>query len=71
MPPAPCEVVRIQIENGQSVAATPFLAGFQHDAGQSCGEAWGRPAGVAVGSDGALYISDDQNGRIYCIVATR
>jgi glucose/arabinose dehydrogenase len=70
-PPAPCEVVRIQIENGQPVAATPFLGGFQGEAGQSCGEAWGRPAGVTVGSDGALYISDDQNRRIYRIVATR
>jgi glucose/arabinose dehydrogenase len=69
-PPALCEVVRSQVEDGQPVASAVFLTGFQRDAGQSCGEAWGRPAGVTVGSDGALYVSDDRNGRIYRIVAT-
>jgi glucose/arabinose dehydrogenase len=62
---APCLVVRIDVEGGRPVAASDFLTGFQGDAGQSCGEAWGRPAGVTVGADGALYVSDDLNGRIY------
>ncbi len=68
MPPAPCKVVRVRVINGQPVAAEDFLTGFQHDAGQACATAWGRPAGVVAGADGALYVSDDQNGRIYRIV---
>jgi glucose/arabinose dehydrogenase len=27
-----------------------------------------RPTGIAMGPDGALYVSDDQGGRIYRIV---
>jgi glucose/arabinose dehydrogenase len=67
-PPAPCQVLRVHIVDGQPVAAEEFLTGFQDDPGQPCGQAWGRPAGVVAGADGALYVSDDQNGRIYRIV---
>lgn len=67
-PPAACEVVRIRVENGQPVASEAFLTGFQDTPDQKCSNAWGRPAGVVVGSDGGLYISDDLNGRIYRIV---
>ena len=31
------------------------------------GDALGRPAGLAVGADGALYVSDDKAGSIYRI----
>jgi glucose/arabinose dehydrogenase len=67
-PPAPCKVVRIQVESGKPVAADDFLTGFQRNASQPCGDAWGRPAGVVAGADGALYVSDDQNGRVYRVV---
>lgn len=67
-PPAACEVVRIRVTDGQPVASEVFLTGFQDNPGESCGRAWGRPAGVIAGPDGALYVSDDQNGRIYRIV---
>ena len=30
-------------------------------------DALGRPAGLAVGADGALYVSDDKAGLIYRI----
>ena len=42
----------------------PFATGFLPDAG---GDALGRPAGLAVGADGALYVSDDKAGFIYRI----
>jgi glucose/arabinose dehydrogenase len=31
------------------------------------GEASGRPVGLAVGPDGALYVSDDKGGFVYRI----
>jgi glucose/arabinose dehydrogenase len=44
--------------------AEPFATGFLPDAD---GDAQGRPAGLAVGADGALYVSDDKAGIIYRI----
>jgi glucose/arabinose dehydrogenase len=44
----------------------PFATGFLPDDG---GDALGRPAGLAVGSDGSLYVSDDKSGYIYRITA--
>jgi glucose/arabinose dehydrogenase len=43
-------------------APEPFATGFLPEGG---GDALGRPAGLAVGGDGALYISDDKAGFIY------
>jgi glucose/arabinose dehydrogenase len=34
---------------------------------EASGEAAGRPVGVTVGADGALYVSDDKAGLIYRI----
>jgi glucose/arabinose dehydrogenase len=31
------------------------------------GTASGRPVGIAVGQDGALYVTDDQAGQVYRI----
>ncbi len=45
-------------------AAEPFVTGFLAD---GAADAAGRPAGLEVGSDGALYVSDDKGGFIYRI----
>jgi glucose/arabinose dehydrogenase len=42
----------------------PFASGFLPEGSQ---DALGRPAGLAVGADGALYVSDDKAGFIYRI----
>jgi glucose/arabinose dehydrogenase len=44
----------------------PFVTGFLPDGAQ---DALGRPAGLAVGADGALYVSDDKGGFIYRIAS--
>jgi glucose/arabinose dehydrogenase len=44
--------------------AEPFATGFLPEGTQ---DALGRPAGLAVGADGALYVSDDKGGYIYRI----
>jgi glucose/arabinose dehydrogenase len=45
----------------------PFATGFLPS---GSGDAFGRPAGLAVGADGALYVSDDKAGFIYRIERT-
>ncbi len=44
----------------------PFATGFLPD---GASDALGRPAGLAVGTDGALYVSDDKAGFVYRIAA--
>jgi glucose/arabinose dehydrogenase len=66
--PRDCKVQMIVVQNGVPVSAQPFLTGFRDSPSQECGSAWGRPAGVVVGQDGVLFISDDQNGNIYRVV---
>lgn len=67
-PPAPCKVVQIEVEDQMPTAQADFVTGFQDNPVQPCNRAWGRPAGVIVGADGALYVSDDWNGRVYRVV---
>ena len=50
----------ITIENGEATDYEVFASGWLTD-----DDFWGRPADVAVGPDGALYISDDYAGCIY------
>lgn len=63
-----CKVQRIELEAGQPVRSVDFVTGWRAP-GQKCGQAWGRPADVLFGADGAMYISDDHGGRIYRVVA--
>lgn len=65
--PTGYKVVRLPFENGEPAAAVEdFAYGWLQDDGSSSG----RPVGVTVGSDGALYVSDDKGGFIYRISYT-
>lgn len=65
-----CRVQMIVVQDGVPLESQPFLTGFRDNESQQCGNAWGRPAGVVVGPDGALFVSDDQNGNVYRVVYT-
>ena len=52
--------------DGPTGPPEPFATGFL-PAGVD--DALGRPAGLAVGADGALYVSDDKGGFVYRIIA--
>ena len=55
------KLVVVFFKNGKPDHVEDFVTGWLAD-DQSVG---GRPAGVAVGNDGSLYISDDLRGMIY------
>jgi len=60
--PVGFKVQRIRFSNGTAVAAEDFLTGFLQGKAR-----FGRPAGAFIKNDGAVYISDDANGVIYCV----
>ena len=64
-----CKVERIILENGSPVSSQDFANGWRAPGGK-CGDAatWGRPADVAFGPQGDMYISDDKGLRIYRVV---
>jgi glucose/arabinose dehydrogenase len=57
------EVVRVPLHGSQIASGEyeDFLTGFTTDDGK----VWGRPVGVAVATDGALFVSDDAGGCIW------
>lgn len=61
--PVGYKVVRVPLANG---APEDFIVGWQ--VGR---QSFGRPVDVLVGADGALYVSDDQGGRIYRVARER
>lgn len=60
--PSGYALVRVKFKDNKPVAVEDFITGWLN--GQN---AWGRPVDVAVGTDGALYVSDDRSGYIYKI----
>jgi glucose/arabinose dehydrogenase len=60
--PTGYKVVRLPLDGGSPAGpVSDFAAGWL----QEDGSATGRPVGLAVGPDGALFISDDKGGFIY------
>jgi glucose/arabinose dehydrogenase len=59
-------VVRVVMTDGRPGGLEDFATGWLKD-----GLVLGRPAGLATGADGALYVSDDNKGFIYRIAYGR
>ena len=66
--PTGYKVVFIPLDMQGNVAGPPqdFATGWL----RSDGKVLGRPAGLAIGPDGALYVSDDASGNIYRVAYT-
>ena len=62
--PAGYKVVHVNFENGEPTGVEDFLTGFLNDDGKT---QFGRLAGLALTDDGALLVSEDENGVIYKI----
>ncbi len=61
------EVIMIPMKNGKATGAyEDFLTGFV----TADGQVWGRPVGVTVGHDGAVYVTDDGSRSIWRVVYT-
>jgi len=61
------EVIRIPMKDGRATGEyEDFLTGFVTGNGQ----VWGRPVGVAVGHDGALYVTDDGSRSVWRVSYT-
>jgi len=63
--PTGYKVVRVPFKDGRPVGYYEnFLTGFWV-AGHSPAQVWGRPAGLAVATDGSLLVSDDASGSVW------
>ncbi|MGH7545999.1 MAG: PQQ-dependent sugar dehydrogenase [Gemmatimonadota bacterium] len=57
------KLVHVEVEDGAPLRVHDFVSGWLTPDGR----VWGRPVDVRMGSDGALYVSDDRGGRIWRI----
>ncbi len=63
------KVVRVPLVNGVPGTPEDFAFGWLPGNADDPGKVWGRPVGVTIGKDGALYITDDSTGTLYRITA--
>ncbi|WP_394843023.1 PQQ-dependent sugar dehydrogenase [Pendulispora brunnea] len=62
------KVVRVLTKDGVPTGEyEDFMTGFVIDDAQ----VWARPVGITVGKDGALFVSDDANGRIWRVTYSK
>ena len=59
------DVVNVRVGEDGKANVRPFITGFNED--KDSYKFWGRPAYIAQMPDGALLVSDEQNGAIYRI----
>jgi glucose/arabinose dehydrogenase len=64
------KVVRVPFVDGKAGQPQVFASGWLPGSADDPGQVWGRPVGVTVGGDGALYVTDDSAGKVYRIAAT-
>jgi glucose/arabinose dehydrogenase len=64
--PSGYKLVRVKFKQDKPAEVVDFATGWLDKHGAQVG-AWGRPVDVIVGTDGALYVSDDRAGMIYRI----
>jgi glucose/arabinose dehydrogenase len=53
----PPKIVAVRFQDGQALRVDDLVTGFQLPDGRR----WARPAGVAIGPDGALYFTSDSD----------
>jgi len=53
----PPKIVVVRFQDGQAIRVDDLITGFQLPDGKR----WARPAGVAIGPDGALYFTSDSD----------
>jgi len=62
------KIVRVKLKDGKATGQyEDFMTGFVIDDGH----VWGRPVGVAVANDGALFVTDDANGTLWRVAYTK
>jgi len=64
------KLVRVPFIDGKAGQPEDFATGWLSATATNPGQVWGRPVGVTVGRDGALYVTDDSTGVMYRIAAT-
>ncbi len=62
------KVQRIHFVNGKPISVDDFFTGFLNNSNNT---RFGRPVALAYSNKGDLYISDDENGVIYRVYASR
>jgi len=69
--PTGYKVVRVKLDDKGQPSGKPedFLTGFVRPGETKKGGWMGRPVGLAEGSDGSMYVSDDAAGVVYRVTA--